>query len=164
MDYTKIRNNELQFRSITGLSTAEFEELRADFSIEFEEFISRYTFERKERIRAYKPCKTSSLPTIDDKLLFLLIFMKTNPLQEHHAANFGITQPKANMFIHLLIPLLRKTLKRLGELPQRNSSHLKEILKDYDDVLLDGTERPIQKPCDYEIADEYYSGKKKLIT
>lgn len=160
MDYNKIKNNELQFRSLTGLSTVEFEELSVDFSIDFEEFISRYTFEGKERVRVYKPRKTSSLPTIDDKLLFLLIFMKTNPLQEHHAASFGITQPKANMYLHLLIPLLRKTLNRLGELPQRNSSHLRAILKDNQDVLLDGTERPIQKPSDYQTADQYYSGKK----
>ncbi|KAA6324104.1 hypothetical protein EZS27_026532 [termite gut metagenome] len=64
------------------------------------------------------------------------------------------------MFIHLFIPLLQKTLKRLGELPARKASEVEELLKNYDDVLLDGTERPIQKPSDNERADEYYSGKK----
>ncbi|HEY5536127.1 MAG TPA: transposase family protein [Ignavibacteria bacterium] len=34
--------------------------------------------------------------------MFLLIYLKTNPLQEHHAASFGITQPQANILIHLL--------------------------------------------------------------
>ncbi|OAV73745.1 hypothetical protein Barb7_02886 [Bacteroidales bacterium Barb7] len=70
-------------------------------------------------MRLYKPGKTDSLPAIENKLFFILVFMKTNPLQQHHAASFGITQPKANMFIHLFVPLLRKTLKRSGELLQR---------------------------------------------
>ncbi|KAA6321567.1 hypothetical protein EZS27_028796, partial [termite gut metagenome] len=52
----------------------------------------------------------SSLPTVEDKLFFILVFMKTNPLQEHHAAGFGISQPKANMFIlsHSKIGLQKK--------------------------------------------------------
>jgi len=150
----------MQFRRLTGLSSSEFELLSADFRIEFEEFISKYTFEGKERLRWHKPRKTSSLPMIEDKLFFTLVFMKTNPLQEHHAACFGITQPKANMFIHLFIPLLRKTLNRLGELPKRNPYQLEQLLKSYDDVLLDGTERPIQRPSDNQTTEEHYSGKK----
>jgi hypothetical protein len=55
--------------------------------------------------------------------------MKTNPLQEHHAANFGITQPKANMYIRLFIPLLQKTLKRLEKLSAREALQGKEPLK-----------------------------------
>ena len=160
MKYSKIIENELQFRSLTGLSSSEFASLSSDFRVEFEEFISKYTFEGKERLRRYKPREISSLPMIEDKLFFTLVFMKTNPLQEHYAACFGITQPKANMFIHLFIPLLRKTLSRLGELPKRNPYQLEQLLKNYDDILLDGTERPIQRPLDYQTADEHYSGKK----
>ncbi|KAA6307516.1 hypothetical protein EZS27_040813, partial [termite gut metagenome] len=37
-----------------------------------------------------------------------------------------MTQPKANMYIHLFIPLLEKTLKRLGELPTRKASLVAE--------------------------------------
>ncbi|KAA6304191.1 hypothetical protein EZS27_044165, partial [termite gut metagenome] len=62
------------------------------------------------------------------------------------AASFGMTQPKANMYIHLFIPLLEKTLKRLGELPTRKASLVAELVKNYSNVLLDGTERPIQRP------------------
>jgi hypothetical protein len=160
LEYKKIQQNELQFLSLTGLSPIEFSELSADFSVELEAYMSKYTFEGKERVRVYKPRKRSSLPTVEDKLFFILVFMKTNPLQEHHAAGFGISQPKANMFIHLFIPLLRKTLKRWGELPTRKASQIKELLKSYDDVLLDGTERPIQRPLDAERQKSCYSGKK----
>jgi len=40
--------------------------------------------------------------------MFLLINLKTNPLQEHHAASFGITQSKAHILIHLLSCLLKR--------------------------------------------------------
>ncbi|OAV64921.1 hypothetical protein Barb6_03057 [Bacteroidales bacterium Barb6] len=64
------------------------------------------------------------------------------------------------MFIHLFVPPLRKTLKRPGEIPQGKSIYLEDILKNCADVLLDGTERPVQRPSDHQRANEYYSGKK----
>ena len=59
-----------------------------------------------------------------------------------------MTQPQANRWIHLLSDILRRTLKTLGELPDRNSKRLIHILQGCEEVLLDGTERPIQRPLD----------------
>jgi hypothetical protein len=160
MNYAKIKHNSLQLISQTGLNKIEFESLSDEFQVEFSDYITRFTIERKARLRVYKARRTSNLPSIEDKLLFILIFLKTNPLQEHHAASFGINQPKANLYLHKFVPLLPQTLKRLGELPSRRSCALEQILKNCEDVLLDGTERAIQKPTDFEIADEHYSGKK----
>jgi hypothetical protein len=160
MKYEKIKHNSSQLISLTGLNNNEFELLSEEFSVEFTSHIEQFTIEGKPRRRLYKPRRTSNLPTIDDKLFFTLVFLKTNPLQEHHSASFGINQPKADLYIHTFVSLLRQTLKRLGELPSRRSSCLKQILQNCDHVLLDATERPIQKPIDIEIADEHYSGKK----
>lgn len=160
MKYENIKHNTSQLVSLTGLTSSEFESLSAEFSVEFSAYITRFTIEGKPRVRAYKPRKTSNLASIEDKLLFTLIFLKTNPLQEHHAASFGINQPKANLYIHKFIPILRQTLKRLGELPSRRPLALDQVLQNCKHVLLDGTERPIQKPSDIQIADEHYSGKK----
>jgi hypothetical protein len=52
------------------------------------------------------------------------------------------------VYIRLFIPVLEQTLKRLGELSARKVSQVGELLKDHADVLLDGTERPTQKPSD----------------
>jgi hypothetical protein len=38
---------------------------------------------------------------------------------------------------------------------------LSQTLKGLSDVLLDGTERPIQRSCDYEFQKEQFSGKKR---
>ena len=77
-----------------------------------------------------------------------MVYLKTNPLQELHAIQFEMTQPQANRWIHLLSEILRRTLKTLGELPDRNSKRLIHILQGCEEVLLDGTERPIQRPLD----------------
>nr|WP_235817028.1 transposase family protein [Bacteroides ndongoniae] len=50
------------------------------------------------------------LPLIQDKLFFILVYLKTNPLQEFHAIQFEMTQPQANRWIHLLSEILRHTL------------------------------------------------------
>jgi hypothetical protein len=89
-----------------------------------------------------------------------LVYLKTNPLQEHHAASFGMTQSQANLLIHLLSGLLRKTLKRLGELPERNEFRVMHIIKSCQDVLIDGVERPIQRPQASDLQTACYSGKK----
>jgi len=88
------------------------------------------------------------------------VYLKTFPLQELQAATFSMTQPQANFWIHLLSPVLRKTLKRLKELPGRNNQKLELLLKDCPDVLLDGVERNIQRPLDSELQHDCYSGKK----
>jgi len=41
--------------------------------------------------------------------------------------------------------------------------NLKSVFPGLSDVLLDGTERPIQRSCDYELQEEQFSGKKKTL-
>ena len=62
--------------------------------------------------------------------------------------------------IHLLAGLLKKTLNRLGELPERNEYKIKYIVASISDVLLDGVERPIQRPQASDLQKSCYSGKK----
>ena len=160
MRYDKVRKNPIQFLSLSGFSPEEFDKLMAEFVVEWDEYITHYTLEGKKRQRIALPRVTSVLPKSQDKLLFLLVYLKTFPLQELHAATFEMTQPQANMWIHLLVGVLRKTLKRLGELPERNHQKLDILLKDCDQVLLDGVERGIQRPLDDEHQRACYSGKK----
>lgn len=50
-------------------------------------------------------------------LLFVLNYLKSNPLQAVYAAIFGPTQPQANAWLHRSLPWLREAVARLGELP-----------------------------------------------
>ena len=73
---------------------------------------------------------------------------------------FGMSQPQANLWIHLLKRILLKTLKASKCLPCRDFDTLQKYLQQGQDVLIDATERPIPRPSDDEVQKEYYSGKK----
>lgn len=160
LNIKKVKKNAAQFLSLTGFTPVEFDELVLEFGNEWEKYSMHYTLEGKPRQRAALPRKTSILPHDQDKLLFILMYLKTFPLQELQAATFSMSQPQANFWIHLLSPILQKTLKRLKELPERNSQKLEQLLKDCPDILLDGVERNIQRPKDAEQQKDCYSGKK----
>ena len=156
----KAKKNPTQFLSLTGFTPDEFDELVSEFRNEWEHYSTHFTLAGKPRQRIAFPRTTSVLPSVQDKLLFILVYLKTFPLQELQAATFSMNQPQANFWIHLLSPMLGKTLKRLKEIPERNHQKLALLLKDCPDVLLDGVERSIQRPLDAEQQQARYSGKK----
>ena len=132
--------------SLTGLTVSEFDSLLTIFKYEWDEYYAHFTLDGKVRQRISYNRKTSKIPLIGDKLLFILSYLKNNPLQEYHGATFGMTQPQCNNWVHLLSKILVKTFKNLGELPDRNSLRMQYVLQACQEVLLDGTERPIQRP------------------
>jgi len=160
MKYDKVRRNAPQLLSLTSITVSEFEALLPTFKYHWDEYNSHYTLKGKQRERISYGRKTGKLPTISDKLLFILSYLKNNPLQEYHGATFGMTQPQCNVWVHLLSDVLFKTLKALGELPDRNSLRMEHVLNGVQHVLLDATERPIQRPLDEERQKSCYSGKK----
>jgi hypothetical protein len=160
MQYAKLKKNPSQLLSLTGLTVAEFESLQLYFQEQWDEFNDRFTLTGKQRQRISYTRKNSLLATVADKLLFVLSYLKNNPLQDYHASMFGLTQPQCNVWIHRLSDILLRTLKSLGELPERNPLRMVHLPEKYQDVLLDGTERPIQRPCDSDRQKSCYSGKK----
>jgi hypothetical protein len=93
-------------------------------------------------------------------LVFILYYLKNNPLQQAHAAMFGMNQPQADRWIHLLKIILLKALKVSKSLPCRDLDSLQKHLRKGLDILIDGSEHPIPRPADRDIRKEYYSGKK----
>src|SRR5215468_2507358 len=62
------------------------------------------------------------LPTPEDRLLFILAYLKTYALQMVHGRLFGMIQGKANQWIHVLLPALLAALRALGDAPARSLS------------------------------------------
>ena len=119
--YHEISNDERRVLSLTSLTPKEFADLVPLFTTSFYEYLDEQTVEGYERIgRRYVPYRNSTLPTMEDKLLFILVYLKQAPTQEVQASLFGMRQPKANMWIHLLHPVLNRALKQHGDLPNRN--------------------------------------------
>ncbi len=150
-----------EFLALTGYTHQEFEALLPHFSKSYYEWMKHHRLDGKPRgQRKYSDYKNSPLPTIEDKLLFILHYLKTNNLQTGQGALFGMSQPKANVWIHCLHPILNQTLAELGELPARQ---MQQVVFDENEESLyfhDDTERPIPRPCDPDQQRLYYSGKK----
>ena len=123
--YTEVKSKEREFLALTGLTVDEFESLIPEFEKTFQAHMAEWRFDGQPRTkRRYTTYQNSPLPTAEDRLLFVLNFLKGNPLQSHHGAMFGMMQAKANRWLYLLMPLLQKTLRTLGVAPSRTLAEL----------------------------------------
>lgn len=73
---------------------------------------------------------------------------------------FGLSQYMCNKWIHILTPLVKKSLEEYGA--SRNQAALQKQLEEHHTYLIDATERPIEHPIHDQ--ESYYSGKKKAHT
>ncbi len=63
-----------------------------------------------------------------DKLLFILTYVKQNPIQEVQGQLFGMSQSNANKWIHLLHTVLNQALAHQELLPARTADDLAMLL------------------------------------
>lgn len=161
ISYNELSQNADKFLAMTCHTIEEFEALVPYFQAEFEDYVKAKTLDGKPRIRRrHTKYKNSPLPNIEDKLLFILIYLKQGPTQEMQATLYGMHQPDANQWIHLLHPLLNQALAKLGELPARDADSLEFEEGDVAVYMQDGVERAIPRPKNPDAQKEYYSGKK----
>lgn len=165
MHYAELKHRSRLLQSLTGLNTTEFEGLLTSFGEAWQEF-EEDTFERKTRQRARGAGRKAELTTLADKLLFILVYFRQYPTQEVQGYLFGLGQPQANEWVHRLTGVLNQALGAEQYLPERRPAKLEAVLSACPELvfLIDGTERPINRPQDKEKQKRYYSGKKKAHT
>jgi hypothetical protein len=118
--YQHIADNEKKLLAMTSLTQQEFEDFVPIFTASFLTYLEDQTIEGYERIgKPYRTYKNSPLPTFEDKLLFILVYLKQHPTQEVQGQLFGMSQSNANKWIHLLHAVLNRALATAGYLPQR---------------------------------------------
>ena len=78
MQYTKARQNERQFKSLTSLSVEQFDTLLPIFESKWDDFIEKFNLDGTPRMRKYVPKNEKQLPTVADKLFFILFYLTTN--------------------------------------------------------------------------------------
>lgn len=114
---------------LTSLTVEELETLAPAVQAAFLAYMDDWTLEGLPRTgRRYSQYATCPLPTPHDRLLFVLMYLKTAPLQSAHAAAFGLTQPKTNRWLHILLIALRTALRQQGYAPSRTIAALTERL------------------------------------
>ena len=123
MNYDFLKDKPKRFETLTGFTLEEFLVLLPIFTKAFLEYYSTITLDGNPRIkRKYATYKSSCLPSFEDKLLFILVYLRKAPTQDVMGELFGICQPVANKWIHRLLPVINKALAELGELPSRETS------------------------------------------
>lgn len=162
--YQEYAEKPREFLALTGYTRQEFDALLPHFRQHYYEWMKSHRLDGNPRgNRAYSDYQNCPLPRIEDKLFFILNYLKTNNLQTVQGAFFGISQPKANVWIHCLHPILNQSLAALGELPARQMDQVTFAETEAALYFHDGTERPIQRPGDPDQQRRYYSGKKNNI-
>ncbi len=154
-------------KALTGVSQTQFDFLLPAFSHVYQQAQQkRYEEGVQAGKRSRKPGAgiKGKLPTLPDKLLFVLYYYKTYPTFDVLGAQFGMVRSKANENLHKLSPILYDTLVQLDLMPYRElktPESLREALSGVDQLIIDATERSYRRSQDETTQREHYSGKKK---
>ncbi len=114
--------DERQMKALTGVSQAQFDFLLPVFShVYLETQYKRYEDGVEAGTRSRQPGAgiKGKLPTMADKLQFVLYYYKTYPTFDVIGAQFDMVRSKANENLHKLSPILYNTLVYLELMPHR---------------------------------------------
>jgi DDE superfamily endonuclease len=114
---------------LTRLTVEEFRQLVRPFEAAFQAHMAPWRLDGRPRTaRRYTTSQNCPLPTPEDRLLFILVSLKTYPLQVVPGRLFGMGQSKAHQWIHVLFVGLRATRRALGDAPSRLVAELAKRL------------------------------------
>jgi hypothetical protein len=127
--FTDLQSRPMEFLDFTSVTVDEFQQLVPPFEAAFHARMAAWRMDGKPRTaRRFTVYKNCPLPTPEDRLLFILVYLKTYVLQVVQGRLFGMVQGKANQWIHLLLPALLAALHALGDAPARSLTALAQHL------------------------------------
>ena len=129
VQFTDVQARPLEFLDLTSLTLDEFQQLVLPFEAAFQTHMAAWRLDGKPRTaRRFSVYQNCPLPTPEERLLFILAYVKTYSLQVVQGRLFGMGQSKANQWIHVLLPVLLAALRTLGDAPARSLSALAQRL------------------------------------
>ena len=168
IDYTKLKDKPKEFLAVTSLTEEEFQVLLPTFAKCYQQLLPPKPKPiQKKKQRAAGGGRKAKLLHLNDKLLFILAYQKTAPLQTLHGLQFGLSQAQTNYWIHRLLPVLQKSLSVLGLTPEREGEKVAAVPEASEggaNLSLDASERRLQRPVNKDKQREKYSGKQKTHT
>jgi hypothetical protein len=123
--FTDLQTRPTEVVDLTSLTLNEFRQLIPPFEVAFQTHMAEWRLDGLPRTaRRYTTYQNCPLPTPEDRLLFILVYLKTYPLQVVQGRLFGMGQSKAHQWIHILLVVLQATLRALGDAPTRSVTDL----------------------------------------
>jgi DDE superfamily endonuclease len=127
--FADMQTRPIEFLDLTSLTLDEFQQLVPPFEAAFQAHMAAWRLDGKPRTaRQFTVYKNCPLPTPEDRLFFILVYLKTYALQVVQGRLFGMGQSKANQWIHMLLPPLLAALRTLGDAPARSLTALAQRL------------------------------------
>jgi len=166
-----------QYQQVFGIKEKQFSKLFDVFKIVYLKEINIQYIDRQAKYSDYGMIARKKI--IGDKKLnwylhIVLYYLRQYPTYEVLGWQIGKFKQDAFKIIQNWFPLLMKSLKMCKVVPIRDLEHLEEITrhllgegilqKEDLDLIIDVTERRINRPLDYDTQKTYYSGKKKCHT
>jgi hypothetical protein len=129
LQFTDVQDRPTEFLDLTSLTLEEFHLLLPPFEAAFQAHMAAWRLDGKPRTaRRFTVYQNCPLPTPEERLFFLLMYLKTYSLQVVQGRLFGMGQSKANQWIHVLLPALLAALRTLGDAPARSLTALAQRL------------------------------------
>ena len=129
VQFIDVQARPTEFLDFTSLTPDEFQQLLPPFEAAFQAHMATWCLDGKPRTaRQFAVYKNCPLPTPEDRLFFILAYVKTYALQVVQGRLFGMGQSKANQWIHVLLPVLLAALRTLGDAPARSLTALAQRL------------------------------------
>ena len=154
--------NERLLKSLIGVTATEFSSLLPTFSKVLYE-----SHTTKKRLRAVGGGRKGVLPSVEEKLFYILLYLKIYPTYDLAGFVIGTDRSRSYRWTCKLMPLLEKSLGRACVLPARQVRTIEELLRRFPeikDIFLDGTERRTQRPKSGRGRNRRYSGKQRSYT
>jgi hypothetical protein len=127
--FPDLQSRPTEFLDFTSLTLDEFQQLVPPFAAAFHAHMAAWCLDGKPRTaRRFTVYEHCPLRTPEDRLLFILVYLKTYSLQVVQGRLFGMGQSKANQWIHALLPVLLAALRTLGDAPARSLTALAQRL------------------------------------
>lgn len=151
---------ERQLRATTGLNYKQFSALLPVFEQYLEKAIQdKY----KNKDRKIGSGKKGDIETPTEKLLLILFYLRCYPTFDVLGFTFGISGDAAHRYVYSLFEIIMNSLNDFDVLPHmefKTPEELQAAFKNFDTLLIDVTERPVQRSQNYDVQNEDYSGKK----
>src|SRR5713226_257454 len=127
--FTDLQSRPTEFLDFTSLTLDEFQHLVPPFAAAFQAHMAAWRLDGQPRTaRRFTVYQNCPLPTPEERLFFILTYLKTYALQVVQGRLFGMGQSKANQWIHVLLPALLAALRTLGDAPTRSLAALAQRL------------------------------------
>jgi len=110
-----LQSRPTEMLDLTSLTLNEFQQLIPPFAATFQTPRTEWRLEgTPHTARRFTVDKNWPFPTLEDRLLFLLVSLQTSPLPVVHGRLFRMLQGQAKQWLHVPLPSLLAARRALG--------------------------------------------------